>query len=223
MHFSVAVHLKRYEEAIEWSVKMFRAVWGHCFAQPSSSLSLSPSLAPLLSASSSTSSSQTLLGSGTVSGTVSGTGSGTVSGTGSGTVSGTVSGLGVVTVSGSGTGSGTGSGILPPIEVEGWEELLSVIKEIFKIVTTSETLYEFVLPKLRNLIDEINSEKIINEKINEKQKNSLRGNGFQAALMVVKSCKELLSDLRVSYGGFCLKKLKVRYDISYPILSQRGI
>ena len=31
MHFQVAVHLKRYEEAVEWSVTLFVAVWRHSF------------------------------------------------------------------------------------------------------------------------------------------------------------------------------------------------
>jgi hypothetical protein len=31
MHFEVAVHLKRFEEAVEWSVKLFVAVWRNTF------------------------------------------------------------------------------------------------------------------------------------------------------------------------------------------------
>jgi hypothetical protein len=31
MHFEVAVHLKRFEEAVEWSVKLFVAVWRKSF------------------------------------------------------------------------------------------------------------------------------------------------------------------------------------------------
>ena len=31
MHFEVAVHLKRFEEAVEWSVKLFLAVWRNTF------------------------------------------------------------------------------------------------------------------------------------------------------------------------------------------------
>jgi hypothetical protein len=31
MHFEVAVHLKRFEEAVEWSVRLFVAVWRKSF------------------------------------------------------------------------------------------------------------------------------------------------------------------------------------------------
>jgi hypothetical protein len=35
MHFEVAVHLKRFEEAVEWSVKLFVAVWRKSFNRQS--------------------------------------------------------------------------------------------------------------------------------------------------------------------------------------------
>lgn len=38
MHFEVAVHLKRFEEAVEWSVTLFVAVWRNSFYRPNAIL-----------------------------------------------------------------------------------------------------------------------------------------------------------------------------------------
>ena len=152
MRFTVAVHLKQFEDAFEWAIKMFRAVWCTSF-YPSSTNSSSSSSSSSSSFSISTDEPLTSIP------------------------------------------SQNAEEVL-----DGKDQLLLVIKETFRIVTKKDaSIYEFALPKMHSFIKEIKSDQHM--VIDTRCVNNVR--------WVVSTCRELLSDIRVSYGAYCLKKLLV--------------
>ena len=136
MHFTVSVHLKRFEDAFEWSLKFFRAVWCKCLLSSSSTI--------LLFGETSTQNNE--------------------------------------------------------IDIDGKDQLLSVVKETFRIITRKDgSIYEFSLPKLYSFVNEIKSD----------QQKNIDHRCVKNVRWFVSTCTELLSNLRVSYGAYCIKKLNV--------------